>query len=370
MRCSVHVICAATALSGLSSAFGQLDDEVAGARQPTAAERQQVVIERMPLSLRDPHTFQAPLRLDPVKSVDVVAQLDGVVSTIPVKPGEKVSAQAEAVRMESTERRLQLERAQAAFRLAQLEQKAASGGQADLAQERLNLARLDLELAQHRLEQAVLRAPFDGHVMRIHVVPGQFVRAGQPLVTIADLTKLAVEVPVDRKAVKAGDSLQLKVEEATVGARVEAILPLNPRFEPLRDLFLSIASAQAVIDNPTGQYSAGQTVYSELIPRQPVTEVPTATLANMDEGGRKVQIIREGFVRDVPVVLLGQMGEGHVFVAGRFSPSDELVVKSSEELLDGTRVVQSTDTPAAPGATGARPRPGTRPGGTSKQPTF
>jgi hypothetical protein len=59
-----------------------------------------------------------------------------------------------------------------------------------------------------------------------------------------------------------------------------------------------------------------------------------------------------------------------VFVAGRFSPSDELVVKSSEELLDGTRVVQSTDTPAAPGATGARPRPGTRPGGTSKQPTF
>jgi hypothetical protein len=99
-------------------------------------------------------------------------------------------------------------------------------------------------------------------------------------------------------------------------------------------------------------------VYSDLIPRHPVVESPTAAIGNSADGQRKVQVIREGFVRDVPVQLLGQSGDTHVFVTGRFGPTDELVVKSSAELLDGTRVVQATEDPVAgaSGMSGGRPR--------------
>jgi membrane fusion protein (multidrug efflux system) len=312
----------------------------------------------MPLVTRNPQTYQVPLHLDPVTSVELVAPLDGVVNHISVKPGDKIAAQAEATRLESTERQLELERARAEFQLAQLEQESAGSEGARLAAARLDVAKFGLQLAQHRLDQTTLRAPFNGTITRVHVVPGQFVRAGQSLATLADLTRLAVEMPIDRKAVNSGDSLTIKVEDATVNAQVEAVLPLAERFEPLRDLFLSIASGRLIVDNPAGQFHSGQTVYSEMIPRHPVVESPTAAIGNSADGQRKVQVIREGFVRDVPVQLLGQSGDTHVFVTGRFGPTDELVVKSSAELLDGTRVVQATEDPVAgaSGTSGGRPR--------------
>jgi RND family efflux transporter MFP subunit len=325
-----------------------------GAAAGATAERQQAVIERMPLVARPAQSYQVPLHLEPVTSLDLVAQVDGVVTNISVKPGDKTSAQSEAVRLESTERQLELDRAKAAYRAAQLEQAAASAQAAELASAKLDVARFELQLAQHRLDQTMIRAPFTGTITRVHVVQGQFVRAGQPLARLADVTKVVVEMPVDRKGVQTGTAMSVKVEDATANGTLEAVLPLAERFEPLRDLFLSIASGRVVIDNSSGQFSVGQTVYSDMIPRHPVVEVPTLTVGNTPEGRRRVQVIREGFVRDVPVELLGQVGDTHIFVTGRFGPTDELVVKSSEELLDGTRVVQAGESaPAARGASGA-----------------
>ena len=100
------------------------------------------------------------------------------------------------------------------------------------------------------------------------------------------------------------------------------------------------------------------TVYSPLIPRNPVAEVPTVAVTNSDQGGRKVQVIREGFVRDVSVQVLGQVGSDFVFVSGRFGTTDELIQKTSETLLDGARVTsRDAAKPAAGGAAPTAPKP-------------
>ena len=137
----------------------------------------------MPLVARPSQSYQAPLRLEPLTSLELVAQVDGVVTNLSVKPGDKISAQSEAVRLESTERQLELDRAKAVYRAAQLEQAAASAQAAELATAKLDVAKFELQLAQHRLDQTMIRAPFTGTITRVHVVPGQFVRTGQPLVT-------------------------------------------------------------------------------------------------------------------------------------------------------------------------------------------
>ncbi|QDU37055.1 Multidrug resistance protein MdtN [Maioricimonas rarisocia] len=303
---------------------------------------QQVIIERTPVQLRDPKTYSVSLSLEPIREIDLVAVADGVTGAVQVQLGGAASRQAEAVRLDSAERQLELERAKALFRVAQAEQRATSGGDAnavEAAEGRLEAARAELRLAEHRLDATVVRFPFDGKVMGVHVVPGQFVRAGQPLVTLADTSKMRVAIPVDRTAVNEGDTVDIKIETDTVQAKVETIVPLKAEFEPLRELFVSVATAVLVLENGDGKLKAGQTVFADMIPRQPVMEVPTSTLANMEEGGRKVQVIRDGFVRDIPVKLLGQVGEEHVFVSGRFSAADELVLSSSEVLLDGARAV-------------------------------
>lgn len=331
----------AVALAALSGfAFAQPDDQEPLPAE--AAENQQAVIERLPLVLRDPITYQTLLHLAPAVSIDVVSPIDGVVNTIPVKLGEKAAKQSEAARLESTERQLELDRATAAFHAAQVEQQSADGSVAELAAARLDVAKADLKLAEFRLGQAVLRIPFDATVIAVHVVPGQFVRAGQAVITVADLSRLAVDVPVDRNVVKAGDTFELKIEATTASGTVDSIEPLQERFNPLRALFLSVATARVIVDNAGGKFTDGQTVHSDLIPKHPVTEIPTLALGNTPEGQRRVQVIREGFVRDIGVELLGQEGDEYVYVSGRFGPTDELVVKSSQELLDGMRVIPNT----------------------------
>lgn len=305
----------------------------------------QVVIERAPFVVRPAASYDVPLKLSPVREIAVVALVDGLVQPIRAKVGDRVAAQTELLRLDARLRQIELDRAAAALRAA--EQEVAGGG----AAARVDVAKKDVELAQFRLEQTVVRMPWDGVVYGIHVTEGQYVRAGDPLVTIADPSRVFVDAPIDRGQVKVGDSIELRVEESTVQGRLAAILPLSERLDPLRGLFQSVASGRVELDNADGKLLPGQTVYSPLIPRQPVGEVPTAALSNTDAGGRKVQVIRDGVIRDVPVQLLGQVGEDHIWVSGRFGTEDQLILQTSEPLPDGTLV-----TPKALTGGGGTPR--------------
>jgi multidrug efflux pump subunit AcrA (membrane-fusion protein) len=326
-------------------------------------EGKPAIIERAPLIIRDGSRFQIPLKLEAARSVDVAARIDGVVATVLAKLGERIQPQAEVARLESQERQFELTKAQAALRAAQAERTGSSGNAAAVAEARVEEAKAAVDLAALRLDFCILRSPLNGIVTRVHVAEGQFVKAGDPLVTIVDPSKLRVEVPVDAKTAAAGGIAQLLVEDQNISANIEAVVPLNDRFEPLRDLFVAVSSGILAVDNSGGKLRVGQTAYSPMIPRQAVTEVPTSALSNSGDGERKVQVIRDGIVRDIRIQPLGQQGENFVFVSGRFGPSDELVIKSSEPLLDGARVVTPDATAAAAGNTAApkaeAPRRGT-----------
>lgn len=317
----------------------------------------QVIIERAPFQIRDPATYDVPLKLRPIRQVTLVALVEGIVQPFRLKVGEKVQSQSELLRLDSRVQQLEVDRAAAALQAAQQEQE--KGG----APARVAVAQAELALAQLRLEQTLLRMPWDGLVLEIHVAEGKFVRAGDPLVTVADPTKLTVEVPIDRRAVKEGDRVELKVEEVSAQGVLTAIRPLPERLDPLRGLFQSVAAGIVVLDNADGRFLPGQTCYSPLIPRHPVGEAPAAAIANTEQGGRKVQVIRDGVIRDIPVQLLGQVGEEYVWISGRFSPDDQLILRTSEPLPDGTLVTPRNvvDAQGAPATTPAAPRPPTRP---------
>ncbi len=334
---------------------GGLIAQVPGRRGAPSARDEQpshVAIEREPLVLKPPEAYRVSLSLQPGKSVEMVARADGIVANVLIHSGENAREQAEIIRLDSRERQLAMERAKAAFQAAQIEQRAAPEGTVkEVADARLRIAKIDLDLAEYRLDQTIHRAPFGGMVQTVHVVEGQFVRAGQTLATLIETSRLVVQIPIDRNVSKAGDAIKVRVEDKTATAEVQQVLPLTKPFEPLRELFQSIATGVVVIDNGAGGWHPGQTVYSDLIPRSPVTEVPNATISNTDAGGRRVQVIRLGFVRDIPIELLSSVGEGRTIVTGPFGDHDELIVRSSEELLDGTQVMARTELAEEPSPT-------------------
>lgn len=324
---------------------------------------QEVIIKREVLKLTDPRTYKASMHLDAVRTVELTAPVDAYVRGVSAKPGQKLKVQGEAVRLDDGRAAHVLKRARANLQAAQIEKKLAQAkGDSDvaaLADARLEAAQADLDLAQHESDQLVVRSPFNGEIQRVYVAEGQFVRAGEKLATFIDPSRLTVEVPVERSTATPGSNVEITVEQAVVKARVESVIALAEKFDPLRELTVSPASAFVSVDNTGGKLFAGQTVYSDLVPLMPVALVSSACVSNADGGNRKVQVLRDNVIRDLIVKILAKVGTDSVFVSGKFNDGDEVIVSSSRALTDGTPLRALA---AANSAAGDAKGPATRPG--------
>lgn len=293
-----------------------------------------ITVERQALMLRSPDGYRTAISLQAAKRVNVAARMSGTVSNVYKELGQTAMAQEEVARLDQQVRQLELDRAQTLLKVAQLEH--LEGETSEFRDTRISAAQSTATLAQLQFEETQVRAPFAGTVIHLFVQPGDYVAAGSPVLTLIDGSTLTALIPVERSQAKPGDVLSLQVEGRHVDARVMALLPPPSEFESLRDLFTSLAAAHVSIDNANRALHVGQTVISDMIPRHPIAEVPNRSVLNGIEGERKVQVLREGFVRDLPVQLLGNVGDTHVFVSARFQNEDELIVTTSEPLTDGT----------------------------------
>ncbi|MCA9015493.1 MAG: HlyD family efflux transporter periplasmic adaptor subunit [Planctomycetaceae bacterium] len=328
--------------------------------QPAADQSQTVSIQREAITLRHPRDYYVPLNLKPVRSLTIASPIDGVVHAIDVKPGDKSTAKSVLVRLDPSIPQAEVARAQAALEVATQEQKTATNK--EIAKARVDLAQAELKIANIRLEQTMIRAPFEGEIFRIFAAPGAFVRAGEPLLELGDTSKLQIEIPLTREEARKGASININVEEQAAQATVDQVLPLAPQFEKLRDLANSITSAVVILNNNGNQFRPGQSVSVALIPRYPIAEIPTISVANTPEGERKIQIVRENVIRDLKPQILGQVGPERLFVSAPFNKDDEIIVSSSQPLPDGTQVQPKQTvgkTQAAsettPGSTPAKP---------------
>ncbi len=307
---------------------------------------QEVTLKREAISIADPKAYQVPLRTVPVKVLEITAPADGIVRQVLVKSGSKVPPQTEACRFDDEVQKLGVDRAKANLVAAKAELKIATekkdANSEELAKAHITAAEADLKLAELQLERTSIKIPFAGDLFKVEIVPGQFVRAGQRLMTLVDASSMLVEVPVDRSQVKVGGDFELSIEKTPVKSKVQVILPPEQSFEPLRSLIHNLAMAVVQVDNSKGEFFAGQTVFTKVIPQHPFGHIPTAALQNNSDGNRKVQVLRQGVVRDIPVQELTQMGPDRLFVAGAFSPDDEVIVTSTL-LTEDHRAYQFSD---------------------------
>jgi RND family efflux transporter MFP subunit len=111
-------------------------------------------------------------------------------------------------------------------------------------------------------EYAVVRAPFDGIVIRRLVDPGSFAAPGTPLITVQDAARLRVSVsaaPATVRALTRGDSIRAIIEGVATMARVEGIVPaaggnlhtINATVENRDHRFLSGSAATLAIPQGT-----------------------------------------------------------------------------------------------------------------------
>lgn len=173
------------------------------------------------------------------------------------------------------------------------------------ARSELEVARKALEAARGRVEQRqggtldagiALKAPVAGELVEVSVVPGAFVRAGQPLIWIADAGErwLDVRVPevhAGQLAKTTGAWFQrddtVTVLDAAAGARV---VQVGGRVDPVsRTVGVTIA-----YPTPLGPSLIGQGMTAHVYTGAPEERLAVPRSALVDDGGRSVVYVQTG----------------------------------------------------------------------------
>ncbi len=332
---------------------------------PTAAK-----VDTEPLELTAPDRYLVPSVLEAVRRVTLVATTDGVVRSQDAKAGASVREGQEVAQLDKGEAGARLKiaqsevkKGQAELELVNIQVKAAgelttpSGrAQVSQAQAMLEAAQARAELAQLAFDHCSLRAPFAGKLLDSPVSDGQFVTKGTVIAELADTTSLRALVPVTRAGASAGGSIVLNVEGQPVTGRVQALLPLPESLAVLRELTSPLAAAWVVLPNPAGALEPGQRVISPALPTAPIAVLPTHALLKPDPkekdkekaAATTVQVIRNEYVTNVKVHVLGNPVPDRVQVTGAFRPTDALIVSTSVPLMAGTLIRFNSGGAAAP----------------------
>jgi RND family efflux transporter MFP subunit len=199
--------------------------------------------------------------------------------------------------------------------------------------------RAEVRLAQKRLGDATVRAPFDGAVQQKHVSPGQYIKDNTPIVTLVKTSplRLRVEIPEgSASAVKMGSTLEFATDAAPGRIFRATVRELNPSLDPRSR---SLTAEARLADNDS-RLRPGTFVQVQLVTQRgaPVVAVPKSAVYSV-AGLTKVFVIRNAKAEEVRIAPPRDLGDGWVEVAtDKIRPGDSVATSSLGQLYAGVAV--------------------------------
>lgn len=139
-------------------------------------------------------------------TVDLAGKVDGRIQSIAAKESEEVAKDQVVITMDDEYARAAVDQGRAEVKDAELnysrsrrllQSKAASEAQFDDADAKRDLARAHLEMAEALLRDMHIASPIFGKVIAKYRETGESVKAGLPILTIADLSAIRVRAEID-----------------------------------------------------------------------------------------------------------------------------------------------------------------------------
>ena len=206
--------------------------------------------------------------------------------------------------------------------------------------------RSELDLARQQLADSVLVAPFAGAVSARHATAGQYVAAGEPVVTLVRTHPLRLQLSVPERAagrVRVGQPVRVVVEgdARSYGGRVARVSPaIDQTDRTLR--------VEAEVPNTDGALRAGSFVGAEIVTAadRPVVMVPASAVVAF-AGIEKVLTVEAGKTAETRVRTGRKAGDRVEVVEGL--AGGELVVVQPGNLAAGQAVIPQSSRRAASG---------------------
>jgi multidrug efflux pump subunit AcrA (membrane-fusion protein) len=193
-------------------------------------------------------------------------------------------------------------------------------------------------LADKKLHDSVIRAPFAGHVKQRMVSPGQYVRVQTPVLVVVDNDPMRVKLKVPEKMVgwvAVGQAVEVRVEAYPDRAFTGTISRMNPSVEPdTRSL-----EVEALLENEKGLLKPGFFARASIAS----SHVDSALLVPKEAlrylyGVYKVYSVEKNTLHETEVKLGRRDGDEAEIVEGLKEGDRVALPVAGEDLRDGAPV--------------------------------
>jgi len=293
--------------------------------------------------------------LHAVEGADLSSELAGIVDRVTFKPGDDVKKGQLLVQLRDDADRAQLAALQASAEVmrqtyvrnaALIKTNAISPQAFDTALANMKNARAQADAQAATVAKKAIRAPFDGRVGIRMVDVGQYLVAGQSVVTLQQLDPIFVDFSVPQQQLallKPGGKVTLstdalsgrrfrgeivaldpKVDPATRNVRVRALIQ-NPGKTLIPGMF---ASVMADVGAPTARLTLPQTA----ITYNPYGDTVFVVVPRKSKKGEDQLYVEQRFI------VLGETRGDQVAVASGLAASDVVVSSGQMKLKNGAQV--------------------------------
>lgn len=268
-----------------------------------------------------------------VQTILVRPEIDGRLREIMLTDGASVSEGDVMFRLDADVVDAQVAQAEAELELARsnlrrtrnlASQRFVSRRTRDEAQANVNVLSARMQVVRAQQARTVIRAPFAGTVGLVSVSTGDYVRAGESLVRLDDLSRLKVDLKVPEHLlarVRTGQNIRVRVDaypDRPFTARVQTI-------DTLVDQAGRSVLVRGLLDNPGQLLRPGMFARASLVlaQRNDALLVPEASLIP-GQGGTRVYLVSDDTARLV-VVTTGVRQDGQVEITSGLSEGDRVV---------------------------------------------
>jgi membrane fusion protein, multidrug efflux system len=315
-----------------------------------------------------PDTMSVIGTMEAVQGVTVAADLPGTVARINFDSGQQVKQGDVLVELDTRQERAQLASLEAQRDLARtnfnrmqqlVEAGVISRMDYDQATEQQKQTEANVEETRATIERKTIRAPFSGMLGIRKVNLGQYLAAGNPVVSLQSMNPIYVNVGVPQQSigqVRIGSKLQLTAED--VAGRV--FTGTVNAIDSVIDEATRNVQVQATLSNPDGKLRPGMFVQVQLgmgasrsviaLPASSISYAPYGDSVFIitdlkDPKGQTYRGVRQQFVK-----VEGSRGDQVAIVSG-VNPGDEVVTSGVFKLRNGAAVqvnnqVQPENNPA------------------------
>jgi RND family efflux transporter MFP subunit len=197
--------------------------------------------------------------------------------------------------------------------------------------------RAEVKLAEKRLSDATMRAPFDGAVTARLASPGQFLAANAPLYAIVKSSPLRLRADIPESAVggvRPGTSLSFTTDAAPGRDFRAVVRQINPALDP-RSRSLA---AEARLVEQDARLKPGMFVQVRVVveAKSRVVVVPKEAVYSI-AGLTKVFVVRNGVVVEHKIPPGETLG-GWIVMPDAVQPGDRVATSNLSSLIDGMKV--------------------------------